>query len=202
MEPYVSQSRINPEAARIIRSQAYRLVGRAGFTRSDVPDIEQELLQAAAVGQASYDPSRAEPATFLRTLIKSKSATLVRNGLRSKRRAAVLHSLAESRHNGATALEATVSDSRLRAHRGVGERSIADLRADLQVLLNRLSEPEADLCRRLMRTSLSEVARELKAPRSTLQDAVRRLRGRFEDEGLAIYCNPPVKSSADGERNK
>ncbi len=41
---------IDPQLVKIVRKAAKRAIGKAGFTRNDLPDIEQELMLAALNG--------------------------------------------------------------------------------------------------------------------------------------------------------
>lgn len=59
----------------------------------------------------------------------------------------------------------------------------------VQECLRKLDTEEQQLCRSLMRNTVSELARELDVPRSTAVDRIRRLRSRFEQEGLKDFLS-------------
>lgn len=75
-------------------------------------------------------------------------------------------------------------------HRPTG-KSIhqSQLQHDVPLVLETLPPMEQQLCRCLMRMTVSAAAREMGVPRSTIADAVRRLRGRFEDAGLREFLH-------------
>jgi len=62
-----------------------------------------------------------------------------------------------------------------------------DLASDLTEALAKLPDDLSALAERLKTQSLSQAARDLGVPRSTLQRQVQRLRQCFEDAGLRIY---------------
>ena len=58
---------------------------------------------------------------------------------------------------------------------------------DLDELLQSLPEDLREMCDRLKNDSISQVARELGIPRSTLRDRVCKIRRRFEQSELQKY---------------
>jgi len=58
---------------------------------------------------------------------------------------------------------------------------------DVAAVLAKLPPKLRDLCERLKHHSITEVAQQLGIPRTTLHDAIGRLRQHFEDAGLRDY---------------
>ena len=67
----------------------------------------------------------------------------------------------------------------------------ASLQMDVNAWLAALEGKEEQLCRALMRGSVSEAATELQIPRSTAHEAISRLRRRFERTSLRDYAPGP-----------
>jgi transposase-like protein len=58
---------------------------------------------------------------------------------------------------------------------------------DLAEVIDSMPGELRDLAKRMKTQSISAIAREIGVPRTTLNDAVRRLRQRFEQAGLRDY---------------
>ena len=177
---------IDPFVSRLVQAKAREVSRQPGFSPSDAPDIEQELLTKVAERQITYLPGRGHPEAFAQTIVESKSATLVRDRRAAKRPPPSVASLdqppADERLRLIDLLPATASRTRVPS----GEPD-PDLSIDVVIVLKSLPTDDQALCGQLMTGTLSEAARELGRPRSTLQKAVARIRRRFEDAGLKIY---------------
>ncbi|MCX7701184.1 MAG: sigma-70 family RNA polymerase sigma factor [Gemmataceae bacterium] len=177
-------------ARRLIRRKARQLIGRAGFTQSDHADLEQELSLKLLKQLTAFDPAAAPWHAFVTTLIERHAASLLRHKQAEKRdhrRIASLHLPIETPDHGPVELAETVSrrgqDARLgRESRSDEER--AQLAADVADVLLNLPEDLQDLAERLKHASVSQVARDLGLPRTTLLRRLEPLRRTFEDKGL------------------
>jgi RNA polymerase sigma-70 factor (ECF subfamily) len=166
-------------ARSIVRRKARLLVGRAGFTAQDVRDLEQELLLRLLKSLPRFDPEQAHVNVFVTTVVERSVAMLLRER-RAKKRAAAVRSL--------DALAADGGPAEPPDHRDGGrdaERS--DLAYDLAEVLSALPAGLRDLAERLKERTVSQAARDLNVPRTTLLRQVERLRRCFEDAGLRIY---------------
>lgn len=78
-EPLLSLS--NPEvflqAEKIIRNQAWMLVGLFGFTEHDVSDIKQELFLELYKRLENFDPEKSKETTFIARVTESKVIDLI-----------------------------------------------------------------------------------------------------------------------------
>lgn len=186
MFDFFSGGVIDPFLSRLARAKADEVSRQPGFNPSDAPDIEQELLTKVAERQITYLPERGRPEAFAQTIVESKSATLVRDRRAAKRPPASVASLdqttTDERMRLIDLLPATAARTRGRS----GEPD-PDLAIDVAVVLKSLPADDQALCGQLMIGTLSDAARGLGRPRSTLQKAVERIRRRFEDAGLKIY---------------
>jgi RNA polymerase sigma-70 factor (ECF subfamily) len=167
---------LDPYVTNLIRRKARLLVGRLGFTHSDRDDIEQELRCGLLQRSRSYDPARMAWHAFVRMVVARLLANLLRDRMAVKRDPRRVWSLDAlwGRNPGQPTGKA--------CSRG-GEPD--PLALDLAAVLDALPEAERDLARRLLRSqSIADVARDLGRPRTTVADAVRRLREHFAHAGL------------------
>ncbi|GIW56683.1 MAG: hypothetical protein KatS3mg082_3087 [Nitrospiraceae bacterium] len=163
----------------IIRRKIKQLVGRAGFTRQDREDLEQELILRLLQSLHLFDPEQAHRNVFVTTVIERAVAMILRERLARKRNGGTVQSLDHAHEKAGDATEPV--DPR-RSH----EEQI-NLATDLAEVLAKLPHDLRALAERLKTQSLSQAAREMGIPRSTLQRQVQRLRRCFEDAGLRIY---------------
>jgi RNA polymerase sigma-70 factor (ECF subfamily) len=180
--------------ARLIRRKARQLVGKAGFTSSDRPDIEQELVLKLLKQRSAFDPAKAPWQVFAVTVVERCAASLVRDRRAQKRdhrRVRSLHGTVCSRADGPTELAQALGAREYDQRRQCQTRSdpeLAELRADLHEVLNQVAPELRELARALEHTqSTAEAARVLGMPRNTICGKIRRLRQRFERAGLRAY---------------
>jgi RNA polymerase sigma-70 factor (ECF subfamily) len=180
-------------AANLIRCKARQLVGKAGFTRSDQEDIEQELTLRLLRRASAFDPGQAHWNVFVTTVVERCAASLLRDRRAEKRdhrRTTSLHQPLEIDDEGQVEVAAVIGqdghDRRLgRVSRA--DREHKELEIDLSAVLGRLPQDQRDLAERLKLASVSQVARDLNLPRTTLLRRMERLRRRFEKALLRDY---------------
>ncbi|MDD5698394.1 MAG: sigma factor [Victivallaceae bacterium] len=68
---------ISPAVVRIAKSAARKVIGRHGFTESDLPDLEQELVCAGLKMMARFDPGKSKENTFIARVVESKILDLI-----------------------------------------------------------------------------------------------------------------------------
>ncbi len=78
-EPLLSLSdpKLFLQAEKIIRNQAWMLVGLFGFNEHDVPDIKQELFLELYKRIESFDPGKSKENTFIARVVESKVIDLI-----------------------------------------------------------------------------------------------------------------------------
>ena len=189
-----SRRELDPEAFRIIRRKALQLIGRAGVTRDDREDIEGDLTLHVLEQLAKFDPSRGKIGAFVNRVVENKAADLIDSRCAARRDYRHdLCSLSDPIQNGedtTVSIEDIVDQDAVRSQRGHSELSLEEQVArkiDLERALARLSPELQDLCRRLMRATVSEVAAALGVPRTTLYGPLKRIRETFEEAGLREY---------------
>lgn len=136
----------------------------------DRGDVEAELWLKALSHIDEYDEAKSYWSCFIRTLLLRHLKNMLRDHCATKRD-----------HRRTTSLDAVAELQEPHAEES------KDLKVDLGELFPTLSSQEREMCLRLMSDSMSQVARELGVPRTTLQSRIKKLRIRFEDAGLRIY---------------
>jgi RNA polymerase sigma-70 factor, ECF subfamily len=181
-------------AGRLIRRKARQILGKAKLSDTDREDIEQTLRVSLICRLSHFDPSRSHWQAFVLAVIDRQVATLLR-ALRSKRR----------RHSGLVislntpvaaddGLTAELGDLILPRHQQfiVGgpindHQSAFALQEDLALVLKRLPPDLQKLCKLRQTKTVSEIARHLGVPRSTVDDAFSRIAQAFRDADLENY---------------
>ena len=177
----------------IVKKKVRQIIGRAGFTRQDQADLEQELLTRLLQGLRSFDPNVAHRKSFVTAIVERAVANILRDAQAEKRdhrRIGSLQVLIEVTEDGPTELSETVGEREFNARRCSDPRSaddLAQLTSDLADFVESLPAELRNLAERLKTQSISAIAREVGVPRTTLNDAVRRLRQRFEQADLRDY---------------
>ena len=173
----------------LIGYKARQLVGKAGYTQDDIPDIEQDLIKSLLACQSQYDPARATVATFcarvvgcgIVDLLRRRNAEIRDHG----REACSLNEMIETEDGSRERIE-TVSQDEIDLRSGRYARP-AEERAHLQIDMDSVLDgltPELRLVAEMLQTkSVSQVARELGIPRRTFREKhLTQLREVFSDK--------------------
>lgn len=191
-------------AARLIRRKAKQLVGRAGFTQADRPDLEQEMTLRVWQALPKFDPAKAHWNAFVTTIVERHVATILQRARRVKRlEGAIPVSLSEQVEDcedvpfelGAT-LEARHQELLTGRYVETAE-NLSDLKLDLEEVVAGLSQDLRRLCELLKSHNVTEAARRMGIPRTTASSMVSRLRAVFAEAGLKDFPSDP--SSRGGE---
>jgi RNA polymerase sigma-70 factor (ECF subfamily) len=166
------------------------MIGQSGLTPQDREDLEQELTAKVLQRLGPLDPRRHHEA-LLTVVVERLVANVLRDRRAEKRRVRV-RSLAApaAAEDGPNELAAAVGRPEMNARLGVRPRTdeeLAQLAADVADVLAALPAELRALAERLKTKSIAEVARDLGVPRTTLYEAIRLLRMRFERAGLKHY---------------
>ena len=68
---------IDKYAADLIRHKARQLVGKAGFTEDDRPDLEQELMIDLLQRMRHFNPAKAKKTTFMARIVERHISTIL-----------------------------------------------------------------------------------------------------------------------------
>lgn len=177
----------------IIRRKASQLVGRAGFTKSDQEGLQQELYVRVLQSLPRFNPQYGHRNAFITTVVERHAANIVRNKRAAKRDPRRVTSLnvtvnihGDDLSELSQMIEATKHGERLgRQVRSEEERS--QLAMDLAELARSLPKQWQTFLHLRRTMSMSEAAREMGVPRTTLNGWMRRIRQRFEQAGMRDY---------------
>lgn len=169
----------------MIRVGALRLLGRAGLTRQDLPDLEQQLLACVLRAESRFDPARASERTFYARVIANEGSKLVRARQAMKRgqRAASLDEVGEEGACLGSTIAQDAHQRRLERCPRTAEEQ-AELKFDMDEFIQRLPEHLAKLAEEMKNKPIAQIARELGVPRTTLNGLVEVLRRRLEAAGF------------------
>lgn len=177
---------------RLVRRKARKLVGKTGLIKSDTDDLVQDIWLDVAQRLPGFDPSRSQLRTFVTRLVDHKLSNILRDRRAQRRDSHRCHSLnaplgAGQEVDGATLLASDIHGRRTGCTCRTAEEQ-AYLANDVAGVLDKMPKNLQELCGRLKQgKSQSEIARELRVPRTTLQELIYRIRRRFEDANLRDY---------------
>lgn len=190
----IGEELTNGFAARYVRRKAKQLVGKAGLTVSDQEDIQQDLTVKILEAAPKFDPSVSHWNAFVATIVERYAANLLRDPRAQKRcprRHCSLNTIVDYDETG---LPITLGDTlveHVHDQRHCTE-SIDDIEAferleDIATVLAQLPDDLRDICERLQHDSISQVARDLDIPRTTLWRRIQQIRQHFEDAGFEVF---------------
>lgn len=194
MQANRKQQEISDYAAVLIRCKARQLVGKAGFTWDDVEDLEQEMRLDLLERLPKFDPDKASRTTFVARVIEHKISKLCRHRKQQRRdyrreSGSLNDPIADG--EGKTIEHAyTIGQDEVDIRMGHRRRSLeeeAHLRLDVSLVMSGLPESLREIAERLKTETITEAAKSLGIPRSTLYRSIGRLKVIFEDAGLRDY---------------
>jgi len=187
---------IDDYAVRLIEYKARQLIGTAGLTKSDLKDLEQELMLDLLERLPKHDPKRAQSNTLIACIVNHKAASIIEKRSAAKRDwrmcACSLDDLIGQNDESLERSDMYEADGFLtgRLSRSAEERM--GLAIDLDRFTSSLSPELRDLCERLKEENIAEIARTTGIPVSTLHDRLNKIRRLSEKSGLRDYfLSPP-----------
>lgn len=176
----------------IIRRKIKQMIGRAGFTKQDHEDLEQEFFVRILQSLPLFNPNQAHRNTFITTVVERHVANILRNkraAKRDHRRICSLNVMIEIA-DGPTELAQTISNRELDARicrQRPREDELAQLAIDITDVIATLPESWKTLLELRKSQSMPEIASEMGVPRTTLNAWMHHIRQRFEKAGLRDY---------------
>jgi len=173
----------------LVRCRARQLVGKAGFTASDVEDIEQDMRVDVLQRLTRFDPARSNRHTFVAMLVRRCAASILECQRAEKRnrgqRPQSLNARVRDGEGCEVELHQTIDTHTGRS--GSSDEQHRDLIADVRRVVASLPNDLRPWCEVLGEAGIREAARALRVPRSRLQRIKSELRAAFEAAGLADY---------------
>lgn len=180
--------------ARFIRSKVSKLIGRAGFTESDRPDLLQDFALDLLQRREKFDPATANWEAFVVVVCENCYATILEHrqaGMRSPdSEDGSLNRPVTDAEGNRTEFGATISDAEQARRTGQDRRSheeAFDLVHDVAHVLERLPAQVRELFERLKQDSISQVARDRGISRKTVYRRIARVLEQFERTQLRDY---------------
>lgn len=160
-------------ARAIINKKVSAVCRRREFAHMDRDDLHQQLLVELLQNLPKFNSARGTPHAFAKTVVDRAIGMMLRRATSQKRDAPLIA---------------------LGDHSPPDERPVpdTDLQMDVADVLARLPPALQDLAKRLMRDSVSDVARDLGVPRSSLQRKIAKIRDAMNKSTNSE--NPCVKS--------
>jgi RNA polymerase sigma-70 factor (ECF subfamily) len=185
-----SYAGIDTYAARLIRTKAHQLIGKAGFTENDRQDLQQDLMMDLLQRMRHFNPAKSKKATFMTRIVQRRISTLLEARharCRDWRMCRMSLNTPHENDRGDTRemIDRVDSEGTLRpCQPDTRESEINNLRMDVARVLDTLPEDLRDLCERLRESNMAEIARETGVARTTLYDKLTRIRAAFREAGL------------------
>lgn len=180
-------------AQNLIQMRARQLVRRPEFSKSDLDDIQQDLLLHLLNQAEQFDPARASVNTFIARVVDSGVAMLIRESNRDKRSPAegvAIQSIAEMvpQPDGppaplANALLPSDADRRTGAETK-SQVELADTAEGVAHLIATLPPDLQEVCRARMEMGRAKTLRTLGLSRRGYNAAMKQIRARFEESEL------------------
>jgi RNA polymerase sigma-70 factor (ECF subfamily) len=171
-------------AGDIIRAKVRQITRRHRFGHPEREDLQQDLFCRVFGCLKSFDPERGGIKAFIAVIVDSGISNFIRSQ-RTKKKTLCRTSDVSHRASLDNLSEYEWHASRSRRPRRFEDQS--ELKIDIETIQAQLAADQRDLAERLKTKPISEVARELGIPRTTLNERVRRLRRHFEKAGLREY---------------
>jgi RNA polymerase sigma-70 factor (ECF subfamily) len=178
-------------AVNLIRYKTRRLIGQAGYTRSDTEDIEQDLSLHLRQQLPKYNPRKGTLKTFINTVLDNKIRTMV---------AARTTSQFDFRQHDFSLDETIETETGDRVSRGEAIDSEeylmvtgrlnrkafdgVEMRIDVQCAVSLLPADLQTLCARLQERTIVDIAREDGVSRHKIDELRRRIAFLFLEHGL------------------
>ncbi len=181
----------NPFTITLIRIKAAQLCRRSDFSRSDRDDLQQEMELYLLRKAHLFDSERGNIEAFVITSINSWVGMTLRFRARDKRRPglyAVSLEGTEIENDGDTVSLAGIlsqADHERRSQRsGLSPSELLDLQDAIQCAFSALSLDEQQLLTHVSEHGVASAARKRHVSRRQIDNAIARMRVRFENAGL------------------
>ncbi len=159
----------------VTTAEVKKLFLRGVIRRDEQEDFASELMLQLLTECRRHDQAPAPIEAMINQIVTTRIVSILRKR-HAKKRAANVEPLAD-RDVGRDA----------RVGNGADPLRIVELRIDLKAALERLRPQDREICDLLLREAVTPAARELGIPRSTLRDAIAKIRDVFRDAGLDKY---------------
>lgn len=181
-------------AVNLIRYKTRRLIGQAGYTRSDQEDIEQDLSLHLRRQLPKHNARKGTLKTFINTVLDNKIRTMVSARLTSQydfrqHDYSVDEMIEANTGDVVSRAEAIDAEEYLMATGRLNRRVLeaVELRLDVRCAVSRLPADLRNLCARLHEQTIVDIAREDGVSRHKIDELRCRIGQVFLEHGLDRY---------------
>ena len=196
MDTYKKNEKLTKYTITLVQCKARQLVGKAGYTRDDTKDIEQDLIRDLLERLPKFDSSKATMNTFADRVVCRRICNLLRHRqaeMRDYRRESFSMDEQIETEEGPMERHETIGQDEVDLRTGRYNRPAADrahLQMDMNAVLIGLSPELRQIADMLRTQSVAEVARNLGIPRSTFREKhLAQLREAFAAHRIQDYLN-------------
>ena len=181
-------------AVNLIRYKTRRLIGQAGYTRSDREDIEQDLSLHLRQQLPKHDPRKGTLKTYINAVLDNKIRTMVSARLTSQydfrqHDCSLDEPVEADTGDMVSRAEAIDAEEYLMATGRLNRRTLdaVELRIDVRCAVSMLPADLQNLCARLQERTIVDIAREDGVSRQKIDELRRRIAFLFLEHGLDQY---------------
>lgn len=190
-----SNGNFDDYAITYIRLKVRQLIKRCGFNASDRDDLEQEIALHLFEHLREHDPERGTVKTFIACIVENKVRTMIRvRNRRIKNLDFPLFSLNEEipEEDSFGVMQRMEAIDREDYLLGAGLLSrpvleMLEMRLDIDRVVSDLPPALREICEGLKTQTVTQISAATGASRQQVYDAIRKLRGIFDEAGLKDY---------------
>jgi len=178
--------RVTDAEARLIGFKVRQLIGKYGFTSSDVPDLHQELTMHVHQRVERHDVNRGARSTFMDRLVSNKIASIIEH------RTAMKRDVGKERE-----LDPEFEPYPTKSRKAKRDQEHADLVLDVAAAIPQLPRDLRKIARQLMHHNKAEVGRAMHLSPQQMKTAVARIAEYFRQLNISLNSetsptNPPT----------
>jgi hypothetical protein len=194
MESVVSWETYYPAIKKTIDCTVRWMIRNSRLRTQDADDLRSEIWTNILPRLKCYDATKSKPMTFTSRLVRYEAARILQRRMRKKRdwrrEEFSLNEVVYSKELGALSKSETISDAD--SDRGFFKEppptNLAELKVDIQLMLEKLPKDLRELCECLSVVETpTEAQKALKLTRSEFVNRLDRLRGAFELQDFQNY---------------
>ena len=185
---------IDPYIVKLVAFKANQLCMRPEFTDADREDLEQELVLDVLQRISEYDSTKAKQSTFAAHIINNKAATILARCRALKRNhnriEYSLNDIIEDKEGVLWERDELFDRDIFLINIGRQSRpsqELIDMRIDVQNYINSLPPQHQDICKMLMRKTITSTAQSMGTPRTTTYGIISKIRKELKRSGLDDY---------------
>ncbi|MHB9131169.1 MAG: sigma-70 family RNA polymerase sigma factor [Armatimonadota bacterium] len=200
MEDYTPYAALEPYLRQALPAHARRLVGVAGFTEQDLPDLTQSLLVLIWPRLTHFNPARAQWSTYVTRQLEYAAAHLIRRQCALIRQPLPSIDADDPETLPLHAVHLTGIDGHRLTVSGETATDQADLRMTLATLLDHLTPLQREICTHLLAGHpVQTIARMLGVHRVTVYRQLEHIRAACRLFGLRATATDATHCAIDAD---